>query len=101
VLRALRRAIRSAAPKAKESIGYHMPYYSRYGRLAYFAAFKDHCSFFWVGAQDRKAFAKDLKRCEVVGSTLRIPRGSKAPVGLIRRIVRARVRANEARRKGR
>src|SRR5690606_20549688 len=47
-LRELRRVIRKAAPEARESISYQMPYYSQNGRLAYFAAFRSHCSFFWL-----------------------------------------------------
>ncbi|HEX7085299.1 MAG TPA: DUF1801 domain-containing protein [Vicinamibacterales bacterium] len=93
-LRELRRVIRKAAPEARESISYQMPYYSQNGRLAYFAAFKSHCSFFWLSAQDRKTFANQLASQTVVGSTLRIPRGGKVPAALIQRIIRSRVREN-------
>jgi len=72
-----------------------MTYYSQNGRLAYFAAFRSHCSFFWLSAQDRKTFAKELASQTVVGSTLRIPQGGKVPAALIRKIVRSRVRENE------
>ena len=95
-LRELRRAIRKAAPDARESISYRMPYYSQNGRLAYFAVFKSHSSFFWISAKDRKTFAKELASQEVVGNTLRIPKGGKVPVGLIQRIVRMRVKENKA-----
>jgi uncharacterized protein YdhG (YjbR/CyaY superfamily) len=98
-LKELRCAIQAAAPKAKESISYHMPYYSQNGRLAYFAAHTSHCSFHWISGADKKAFAKDLRSANVVGNTLRIPRGTIAPAGLIQKIVKARVKANEARKK--
>lgn len=98
-LKELRRAIQAAAPKAKESISYHMPYYSQNGRLAYFAAYTSHCSFHWISGADKKAFAKELKSANVAGSTLRIASGTKVPVGLIQKIVKARVKANEARKK--
>jgi uncharacterized protein YdhG (YjbR/CyaY superfamily) len=94
-LREIRRTIRKAAPGARESISYHMPYYSQNGRLAYFAVFKNHCSFFWLSANDKKAFAKGLASQKVVGSTLQIPRGTKVPVAVIRKIVRSRVKANK------
>ena len=94
-LREIRRAIRKAAPGARESISYHMPYYSQNGRLAYFAVFTSHCSFFWLTAKDKKAFAKELASKKVVGSTLQIPRGSKVPIALIQKIVRNRVKANQ------
>lgn len=95
-LRELRRVIRKAAPEARESISYHMPYYSQNGRLAYFAVFKSHCSFFWLSAQDKKTFAKELASQTVVGSTLRIPQGGKVPAALIQKIVKSRVRENTA-----
>jgi uncharacterized protein YdhG (YjbR/CyaY superfamily) len=93
-LRELRRVIRNAAPDACESISYHMPHYSQNGRLAYFAVFKSHCSFFWLSAKDKKAFARELASQRVVGSTLQIPQGGKVPVGLIQKIVRSRVKEN-------
>lgn len=98
-LREIRRAIRKAAPKANESISYHMPYYSQNGRLAYFAAHARHCSFYWISAKDKKTFARELASQEVVGSTLRIPQGGKVPVALIQKLVRMRVKENESRKK--
>lgn len=98
-LRELRKAIRTAAPHASESISYRMPYYSQNGRLAYFAAYKDHCSFHWISAEDKRTFAKELAAQKVVGSTLQIPRGKKVPATLIRKIVRSRIKRNESRRK--
>ncbi len=41
-LKELRAAIRTTAPGAEERISYGMPYYSYKGRLAYFAAYKNH-----------------------------------------------------------
>lgn len=99
MLRELRKAIKVAAPKAKESISYHMPYYAQNGRLAYFAANKKHIGFHWISGQDKKIFEKELANQKVVGSTLHIPQGEKAPLALIKKIVRARVKSNEARKK--
>ncbi|HZT71075.1 MAG TPA: DUF1801 domain-containing protein [Terriglobia bacterium] len=98
-LRELRRVIKTAAPQAKESISYRMPYYSQNGRLAYFAAHKNHCSFYWIRAEDKKIFAKELAAQKVVGSTLQIPRGAKVPAALIRKIIKLRIKSNESRRK--
>lgn len=98
VLKDMRKAIRVAVPGAKESISYHIPYYSYNGRLAYLSVAKEHSSFHWINAQDKKTFAKELKGQTVVGQTLRIPRisskGGKAPVALIKKIVRARAKSN-------
>ena len=95
-LQELRRAIKAAAPDAKESISYKMPYYSQNGRLGYFGVYKTHCSFHWISGDDKRRFGKELKKQTVVGSTLRIPRGGKVPVGLIKRIIKSRVRRNES-----
>ncbi|MDP2335911.1 MAG: DUF1801 domain-containing protein [Bacteroidota bacterium] len=45
-LESLRQAIRKAAPGAVEVISYQMPAFKFHGMLAYFAAFKNHCSLF-------------------------------------------------------
>ncbi len=95
VLRELRKTIRAAAPKAREKISYHMPYYGYHGRLAYFAAFKSHCSFFWIGSADKKKFKEELSRQHIVGSTLRILKGEKVPTSIIKKIVKVRAKRNE------
>jgi uncharacterized protein YdhG (YjbR/CyaY superfamily) len=97
-LREIRKAIKSVAPKAEEKMSYGMPYYSYKGRLAYFAAFKDHVSLFAmppiVGAE--KA---EVRKYQTGKSTLRFPLDEKLPVPLIRKLVRAGVKRNEARKK--
>lgn len=98
-LKELRRVIKLAAPKATESISYRMPYYSQNGRLAYFGAYTNHTSFHWISGQDKKTFAKELAKVQVVGSTLQIPKGKKVPVVLIKKIVEARVKTNELKKK--
>ena len=98
-LKELRKVIKNAAPKAKESISYKIPYYNQDGRLAYFAAFKNHCSFFWISSNDKINFAKELASQEVVGNTLRMPKGKKVPVTLIKKIVKSRAKSNEAKNK--
>lgn len=96
ILKEVRRAIRDAAPEATESISYKMPYYSQSGRLAYFGAYKNHCSFFWISSADKKNFSKELAKQKVVGHTLQIPRGQKVPVAFIKKVVRSRVKSNQA-----
>ena len=94
-LKELRHAIKTAAPEAKESISYHMPYYSQNGRLAYFGCYTNHCSFHWISAEDKKTFAKELASQKVVGSTLQIPKGQKVPAAFIKKLVKTRARSNE------
>jgi uncharacterized protein YdhG (YjbR/CyaY superfamily) len=97
ILRMLRKTIKAAAPQAKESISYHIPYYSHNGRLAYFAANKKHIGFYWIGASDKKMFAKELASQKVVGNSLHIAQGWKVPVTLIQKIIKARLKSNAAR----
>ena len=57
-LQKLRKTIREAAPEAEEVISYHMPAFRHHGMLVYYAAFKDHCSFFMGSASARRRFAE-------------------------------------------
>ena len=98
MLRQLRRIIRKCAPKAIEKLSYRMPYYSHHGRLAYIASFSKHVSFF-VMARSKEQFAREMKPYRSSRSTLRFPLGTKIPVGLVTKLVRARVRENELARK--
>lgn len=95
MLRQLRRVIRAAAPEAIEKLSYRMPYYHHHGRLIYFAAFTRHVSVFIMGKTKAK-FEKETARYRTSASTLQFPFGTKIPVRLVERIVRARVRENEA-----
>jgi uncharacterized protein YdhG (YjbR/CyaY superfamily) len=94
-LREIRKAIKAAAPQAKESISYHVPYYAQNGRLGYFAAYTRHTSFHWISENDKKIFAEELEKQKVVGSTLQIPQGAKVPTALIKKIIKMRVMVNE------
>jgi len=97
----LRRAIKAAAPGAEESISYAMPAYKLNGPLVYFAAFTAHCSFFPGSKSIVKRFAKDLSAFHATGGTIRFLPNRPLPASLVRRIVRARVRENQARRASR
>jgi uncharacterized protein YdhG (YjbR/CyaY superfamily) len=99
-LEAVRRAIRAAAPFAKESISYRMPYYSYRGRLAWFGLHKGH-----IGLYVRPPVVEDHKK-ELVGyvttkSSVHFPTDRKVPVSLIRRLVKVRVEINKAESKDR
>lgn len=93
-LRAVRAAIKSAAPKAEESVSYGMPYYAYKGRLAYFGLFKRHIGLYVprvVGQHKR-----ELKGFVMTNATVRLPLDRKLPVAVIKKLVRARVKMNEA-----
>jgi uncharacterized protein YdhG (YjbR/CyaY superfamily) len=95
LLNQLREVIKTAAPQAKEKISYGMPSYVLRGRLAYFAGYEGHVGLYGVAhvASEKDAgVAKYLEN----QSTLRFPVGQKLPVALIRRLIKERVKQNEA-----
>ena len=98
-LQNLRRLIRAAAPKAVERISYHMPIFFYLGPLVGFAAFEKHCSLFVMGNEVMAAHKKELAPYPTAKATIRFPAEKPLPAALVRKLVRARVKENEARRK--
>lgn len=98
MLKQIRATIRAAAPNAIEKLSYGMPYYGDNGRLVYFAAFREHVSAFVMISQATRAkYALALKRYQTGKATLQFPFGTKVPVALIAKLVRARVKENAER----
>jgi uncharacterized protein YdhG (YjbR/CyaY superfamily) len=96
-LEKIRRAITAAAPKASETIAYGMPAFDYAGRpLVYYAAFKNHCSFFPASYAVMEAFSEELEPYDVEKGTVRFPIGKPLPAALVKRIVKARVREIDA-----
>lgn len=98
-LESLRRAIKSAAPKATEGISYQVPTYKHQGMLVSFAAFENHLSFFGANSNLRRQFAKELEEFEQSTGTIRFTPEKPLPAALVKRLVKARVAENEARAK--
>lgn len=96
----LRKIIKAAAPEAIEGISYRMPYYKYNGALVWFAAFKNHIGFF-IRPPVIEKHKHDLKGYETTKSTVRFPIGKPLPVGLIKKLIKARVAKNESARKKR
>jgi len=96
VLDKLRRTIKSMAPEAEEVISYGMPGYKYHGMLVYFAAFKNHCSFFPGSSQIIKMY-DELKEYNTSKGTIQFTIDKPLPVSLVKKIVKARMRQNEAR----
>jgi uncharacterized protein YdhG (YjbR/CyaY superfamily) len=97
-LERVRASIRAAAPQAEERIAYGMPGYYLDGHpVAYFAGFKQHCSFFPASGDVTAALAKDLERYDVAKGTIRFPIGKPLPAALVKKLVRAKIAENEQR----
>lgn len=92
-LKQLRRTIRAAAPQADERLSYKMPFYYYHGRVAYFAAWKDHVSMYGIPTTLTK-FQKQIAPFLTSKSTLKFPLGTRLPVTLIANLVKAQVKAN-------
>ena len=88
-LEQIRNTISKAAPDAKEVISYQMPAFKLNSVLVYFAAFKDHISFFPT-SNPIKVFAKELAEYETSKGTIKFPLNKKIPLGLISKITKFR-----------
>jgi uncharacterized protein YdhG (YjbR/CyaY superfamily) len=108
-LEKLRRAIKSAAPKAEECISYQVPGFRLDGKLLVsFGAAAKHCSFY-PGAHPLKTHHYDLKKYDTSKGTIRFPDDRPLPPSLVRKLVKTRIKeyaakqrpaAKEAKRRG-
>jgi uncharacterized protein YdhG (YjbR/CyaY superfamily) len=94
-LEKLRKTIKAAAPMASEEISYQMPMYKHHGMVIGFAAFKDHCSIF-PGSAVMDAYKKELERYKTSKGTIRFAANKPLPAALVKKLVKARIRENEA-----
>jgi len=92
----LRQTIKAAAPMASEGISYQMPMYKHHGMVVGFAAFKDHCSIF-PGSAVMDAYKEQLKHYDTSKGTIRFAANKPLPATLVKKLVRARIKENEAR----
>ena len=97
VLEKLRKTIRSAAPKAEEVISYQIPMFKYHGPLVFFAAFRNHCSFYVVSKPIMEVFTSELKPWDTSGTTIHFSAKNPLPASLVKKIVKARIEENEAR----
>lgn len=94
ILEKIRATIRKAAPEAEEVISYRMPSFRQNGHLVYFGAFKEHIGLF-PPVHDEKLKAEAARYAGEKGN-LRFPLDQPIPYNLIGRIVKSRVRENQA-----
>jgi uncharacterized protein YdhG (YjbR/CyaY superfamily) len=90
-LEQIRETIKKAAPGTKEVISYGMPAFKLNSVLVYFAAFKDHISFFPT-SNAIEVFAKELAEYETSKGTIRFPLDKPIPFELIAKITRFRLK---------
>jgi uncharacterized protein YdhG (YjbR/CyaY superfamily) len=94
-LKKMRVAIRSALPSdATEAISYKIPAFKRKNILVWFAAFSYHCSLFPT-ASVIEEFKDELKGFSTSKGSIHFPVDKPLPTALIKKIVKARVKQDE------
>jgi uncharacterized protein YdhG (YjbR/CyaY superfamily) len=94
VLKKIRQTIKAAAPQAEEVISYGIAGYKYHGMLIYFAGFTRHVSVY-PAPRGVESFKKELAAYKGGKGTVQFPLSQPVPFGLITRIVKYRVKANE------
>ncbi len=98
LLNEVRQTIKKAAPAAEELISYAMPAYKLNSALVYFAGYKNHIGFY-ATPTGHKAFKKELSNYKEGKGSVQFPIDEPLPLSLITRIVKFRVKENEAKAK--
>lgn len=94
-LKAMRAAVRAAAPEAEEKISYQMPTFFLKGNLVHFAAFKQHIGFY-PAPRGIEEFKEELSSYKGSKGAVQFPLDQPLPLELVARIVRFRVAENLA-----
>lgn len=95
-LQEIRDVIKSAIPKAEESISWGVPFYKYFGLLAGFTAFKNHISFGFCDVltnEDRSTLEK--KGYTTGKKTIQIKFDQKVPSAVIKRIIKVKAKSNQ------
>lgn len=95
-LKQIRKIVKASAPKADESVSYGMAAYKYLGKpLVYFAGYEQHIGFYATPA-GHEAFKKELSVYKTGKGSVQFPLQEKLPLNLIERMVKFRVKENEA-----
>lgn len=99
-LEKLRRTVRAAAPEAEECISYGLAAFRQDGLLVGFGAAANHCAFYPMSGSILAAHAEDLDGYDTGKATIRFQPDAPLPAALVRKLVKARLAENAARRAG-
>jgi uncharacterized protein YdhG (YjbR/CyaY superfamily) len=80
----------------EETIGWQMPMFKYQGMLVGFAAFQEHCSFFPMSAVLVEAHMDELAAYDTSKGTIRLKPGKPLPAALVKKLVKERIKENEA-----
>ncbi|MBI3414344.1 MAG: DUF1801 domain-containing protein [Verrucomicrobia bacterium] len=94
-LEKIRKAIRTAAPKAEECISYGMPAFRLNGKLLVaFRVAANHCAFHPMSGSTVDAHKDALKNYDTSKGTIRFQADKPLPAALVRKLVKARIAEN-------
>ena len=97
----LRKVVRTVVPQAIEMISYGVPTFKLNNRmLVSYAGFKNHCSFF-PGAGPIETHKDELKNFPTSKGTIRFTPDRPLSPALVKKLVKTRIRLNDARTKSR
>ena len=96
----LRETIKAAAPEATEAISYRIPTFSYRGHLVACSAHKNHYSLHVMSGALLEAYQDELQAYHTSKGTIRFSFDEPLPTALVTRLVKARVKENEAQRPG-
>lgn len=94
-LEQVRAAIREAAPEAVEGFSYRMPFYYCRGQLAWFGLAKEHIGIY-LRPPVIAEHMKELAGYRTTKSAVHLPLKERVPAGLVKKLVRARLKMNIA-----
>lgn len=95
-LETLRRHIRAAAPDAEEYIGYGVPAFRQNGALVSYGAARAHLSFYVQSPAVMEQFAAELTGFKTSKGAVSFTAAKPIPATLVKKLVKARLRENEA-----
>lgn len=93
VLKKFRQEIHKTAPKATEAISYGIPTFKLNGNLVHFAGWEHHLGFY-PGPEAIEVFQKELSKYKLSRGTVQFPPDKPIPYGLIKKIVKFKVKKN-------
>jgi len=94
----LRRQIKAAAPGAEECISYGIPGFRLDGKLlVHFGAATKHCAFY--AGTVIEDYSRELAAYDISKGTIRFPPDDPLPAALVRKLVKAQIARQLARRR--
>jgi len=98
-LERLRKTIRAVVPDAEECISYQLAAFRHEGKpLVAFGVTDNHCAFYLMSNQTVAAHKDQLAHYDTSKGTIRFQADKPLPVALVRKLVKARIEENAARR---